>query len=224
MNNRKLPLLFLLSICAWGQINPATLPPWVVGAGYDWTRGSTYQSALDVTVAKQFSSNSRWYWWNTLSTPITFHKTGSPMPTAVESGGAWVAAQTANGRGAFSLIVQGTLSQIQTQAGSTTEPGMAGTFAVTYQFHDSWYLMAFAKTASGSTSTTTTTTTTSTSPSSTTTTTTNALASVVFQLGAQVMFGFPPSNPTKVTPQPAPTVKMMREVMRRAGLPEGDVK
>ena len=207
----KLAILLLFSGCAFGQVDPALLPSWVVGAGYDWTRGSQYHSALDFTIAKQISGG-RWYLWNTLSTPITFHSHPDPVPTAIKSGGAWVAAQTLNGRGAFTLLAQGTLSQIQTQAGSSLEPGVAGTFALTYRVVNNWYLMIFAETAGGLSSTTTTTS----ASAATVTTVTNPQTGFVFQLGAQIDFGFPP-----VTLKPAaqPSAKMMRKVMQRLHIP-----
>ena len=200
----KPALLLLFCLSAYGQVlspspPPPNLPPYVLGAGASWERGSTSQLAVDITLAVLLKGTS-FFWWSDIATPLAKGINGQPVPSTITTGGAWVA--TSNSRIALVVIIMGGFSiaaPAQSSAvGSTVAPAFSGSIGVPIKITGNWAVMPYIKALATSA-----------------TSTTPAGVSTVIQPGLQVQYNFPAPA---VTQSKSPTVKMMRSVFKRVGL------
>lgn len=150
----------------------SNLPQYTVGVGPVWTRGASTPYGIDFTVGVRIGS-SQWYSWTTVSTPINLPLVANSGPTVstITTGGAWVPIQNVSGSVSLIFIVQAGFTAAT--AASSTAPAFTGTGAVAFRLRPNLYLMPYAKAANASTSATS-----------------GALATAVFQPGAQIVYSF----------------------------------
>jgi hypothetical protein len=148
------------------------LPQYTVGIGPSWTRGANTPYGIDFTVGVRIAQ-TQWYSWTTVSTPVNLPPVtnATPAVSTIMTGGAWVPIQNSSGSVSLIFIVQAGFSAAN--AASSAAPAFTGTGAVAFRLRPNLYLMPYAKAANASTSATS-----------------GALATAVFQPGAQIVYSF----------------------------------
>lgn len=162
-------LLVLSSFALFAQDgNPDVL----VGIGPTWMRGAANPYDLDLNVALRLGQSNFYSYW-TVSTPIiTVPKTSQPAVSSVTTGGAYIAKQSKSK--AVSLIFLGQGGVTANQVTGTIAPTFTGSFGVSFRIGKlPLFVMPFAKAASAPTPTNS-----------------SGFATVVFQPGVQLFYGF----------------------------------
>jgi hypothetical protein len=138
-----------LALAAFGQIvppapaTPASLPPYVAAIGASDNRGAVPQYSVDVTVAVLIQKTNL-FWWNHVSTPIGKASGGQALASTIETGAAWVAAQS--GRVSLVFILLSGLSIAPApSSGSNVSPNVSASVGVSIRLSQHWAVMPYIK-------------------------------------------------------------------------------
>ena len=152
-------------------VDPSALPSTTVGVGGSWTRGDANAVSSDVNVGLHIGTGN-WYSWSTISTPVAHVAAGSPaLVSTFQTGGAYVAAQSASKRVSLVTIVQFGFTSVQ--GSSTVAPAFSGSLATPIKLWATrWYFTPYLKVGNA------------------TLTSAGSVASGILQPGAMFIYGF----------------------------------
>jgi hypothetical protein len=181
----KFPFLFAFSLSLYGQtfgqsaplppdpstIQGSSLPRLVMGIGIADQRGAAYPYVLDITAALHIG-NTSFYSWSDCSTPWRRAPRGQPPTSSIfTTGGAWIPAQSKDGRIKPIVIIQAGVTAVQ--ANSTIEPAISGALGLLIGLGSGFHVMPYFRVANQTIATGSSTTTTG-----------------VLQPGIQILYSF----------------------------------
>jgi hypothetical protein len=196
---KSILLFALVCLPAFGQ-TAYPLSPVMAGIGGGWNRGANYP--LQVLASVDYRVASEVYIGLDVSTPVTRNPGSSaPLPSTITAETRYLPACSPTKSACLVLGAAGGFSGAT--AATPAAPAINGIVAVQFRFGSAIYATVGARASNAAYS-----------PTS------GALATAVFSPWATLAFGFPTAAVPPLVPARSPTVKQMRTVMRRLGLPE----